>query len=319
MATTTRDVAYTFFSSVELPAPAGFHNGGSSCWCNSILQSLITTPAIRLLRAAPPELRTNPVVAALIAAHDKSSVLGPLTPAGAGALTAGIDFLEALRRAPSTAGSRRFTGYQQECADEALAMIFSAISYGPLEDLFTSVYECSITCPACAHIDRSRVQAVQIELFAPGKLATREDFQKYILEHMSPVDLYKCPSCGITSANLPRRESLRVLREIVVIVMNKYGAAALDARRPIDPASIVSWFPTSLQFASTRGTVLHYDLVAQVEHVGSVSSGHYWAIALRRPGAPYQLNDSSVSAGTLGPTPNTYMAFFCLSRELPRT
>jgi hypothetical protein len=94
-----------------------------------------------------------------------------------------------------------------------------------------------------------------------------------------------------------RIEKLKMLREIVVITFNKYYTK--ENR----------WFPETLEFGARGGGKLKYKLVGQVEHGGTMHSGHYYANALR--GSSYKrFNDSFVGEADKKPTPSTYMVVY---------
>ena len=100
--------------------------------------------------------------------------------------------------------------------------------------------------------------------------------------------------------------TLIMIPEILTVVLKKYKYKLLTP------------FPAKLEFLAKGGTKkLIYILVAQSEHSGGMSGGHYWAICLRKSDNTINskmvwktLNDSSVSDGTPGPTINSYILFY---------
>lgn len=119
------------------------------------------------------------------------------------------------------------------------------------------------------------------------------------------------------SRDINRIERLAMLREIVVLTFNKYQAKA------------ARFFPGELVFPAVGGGQLVYRQVAQIEHVGGQSSGHYYADVLRDELATgsmvgdepiatndarfYRANDSSIVPNAAQPTPNTYMVIYHLA------
>jgi ubiquitin C-terminal hydrolase len=84
--------------------------------------------------------------------------------------------------------------------------------------------------------------------------------------HPSEHDYYKCDECGERMVKFYRAERLKMLREIVVIIFNKFQSK--ENR----------WFPQELSFKAKDGKPsLKYKLVGKIEHSGNASSGHYWA------------------------------------------
>jgi ubiquitin C-terminal hydrolase len=86
--------------------------------------------------------------------------------------------------------------------------------------------------------------------------------------------------------------------EIFVCLFNQYADKKLR------------YFPQIFKIPNNKNGSLTYQLVAQVEHSGSLGGGHYVCKALRKDGA-YLLNDSGVSTITgLEPSAGTYMVFY---------
>jgi hypothetical protein len=106
-------------------------------------------------------------------------------------------------------------------------------------------------------------------------------------------------------AKFYRAERLKSLREIVVIIFNKF--LTKDVR----------YFPQELSFGSKNdgGKGLKYELVGKVEHAGTRVSGHYWAHSLRvnnQSSKWTKLNDTGVSIGDPAPTAGTFMIVYHL-------
>ena len=94
---------------------------------------------------------------------------------------------------------------------------------------------------------------------------------------------------------------LIMIPEILVIMSKKY-----NTKEKID---IITEFPEHLVFDNTGGGIISYMAVAQIEHIGSKNSGHYWVIC-RRKGGWFSINDMLISPSKFSPSSNTFMVFY---------
>jgi ubiquitin C-terminal hydrolase len=96
-----------------------------------------------------------------------------------------------------------------------------------------------------------------------------------------------------------------MIPEIIVVAFNIYQ----ERRQPDAP-------PVFEMPSSKKGVSLQYQIVAAIDHTGSLSGGHYTAQGLRRsPQGSVQacrFNDASTSvcANNITPTQNTYLVFY---------
>lgn len=70
--------------------------------------------------------------------------------------------------------------------------------------------------------------------------------------------------------------------------------------------------PHNLDIPARHGRRYNYKLVAQSEHSGSQTGGHYWARVLRNNAGihGYMLNDLQITHAPLTSTSETYMVFY---------
>jgi ubiquitin C-terminal hydrolase len=190
-------------------------------------------------------------------------------------------------------------GYGQECADEGYILFIETLNCPEAFNLVRNVYERLVICPGCKTASSTcRDDSYRIEMFGVLDVKTPATFNKWIHIHASPVDDYKCELCNVRSPNVPRVETVRVLREVIVIVLDKF----------YDKANL--FFPDTLKFPSS-GSTLTYKLRGVVAHSGSRSGGHYWAHVVRGDNV-YCCNDGSVSSGSLAPTAETFLIGYAL-------
>jgi ubiquitin C-terminal hydrolase len=293
---------YIVYDPKYVPAEFGLNNTGVICWCNSILQLLLSCPSLnKTLLECEEELRDNRFATEYI---NLLKILLPNEgPNGVNLSTISIysakilnAFMYEMKRA-----RRNFSiGRSQECVDEALTLFIDMFNCQKVNKLFLNSYELIIKCTGCnKQVSTVRDNSYRIELFCEKKFNSVEDFCTYIRYHPSEHDEYTC-ECGFKMKKFLRVEKLKMLREIVVIIFNKFQAK--DNR----------WFPTELEFNSTNGKKLKYKLVAQIEHGGTMHGGHYKSKGVRGDKV-CGFNDSSVYADALGPTPSTYMIAYHLS------
>jgi ubiquitin C-terminal hydrolase len=93
---------------------------------------------------------------------------------------------------------------------------------------------------------------------------------------------------------------LSKISNILVILLEKFNGKKL-----ID-------FGESLLFEDEDGNKVTYKLKAQIEHVGSMGSGHYYCVC-KRGNDWYLVDDSNVSLCQQSPTNNSYLLFYELS------
>jgi hypothetical protein len=343
---------YDFYAPEYAPVASGFHNTGAICWFNSLFQSLLSCTSLnRQAVAAGTPARVQDTPSAPSGTALSTAQAAQTAPTAYTAYTAQPSALTSLARAyldeyrrlsvaPDPMASTRLLGAMiasmraaaaptahntcvgthagahaqagayapmpmlsfgssQECADEGFTYFIDNI--GSLQSLFTVEYESWMQCACGGRTDPVRDRAYQIELYADYAFTKSQDFTDYIQNHAAPTDR-QCECCGET---MRHRHDLKRLRECIVLVFNKFYN------------KYPKWFPQELRFrALPRGSQLVYEQVAQIEHGGNMFGGHYWA-RVRRRGAWYTVNDSSVAPAAPGPTPETYMVVYHLVRHEP--
>lgn len=301
---------YTHFDADYLPFPFGLDNTGIICWLNSIIQSLLSCTALnKIILEVKDELnnRFAREYARLVYFTVEVAKSSDWNPDSVRRASSELQraFAECVRAKYS-----RTIGYQQECVDEAFTMMIDLFDHPRIASLFSNNYELQICCPFCKEmVSAVRDKTYKIEVFTQQPIADARAFNDYLRIHQSPMDHYECPKCKLTST--PNRiERLTMLREIVTLVFNKYGTKY--------GSSESRFFPPELKFQAKGGGWLMYRQVAQIEHVGSLHGGHYYADVIRSlPGTDnkldfYRVNDSSAVPNRPMPTTNTYMAFYHL-------
>lgn len=335
---TAPDPVYDLYDPARALRPFGLRNTGVICYFNALLQAVgACTQAVAAARAPAdgPRTRTGAALAAFFAAAE-----GGAAPDGAAVLAALAADLAARR--PGV----RF-GAGMESASEALVHLLDmaepepaqgapacavaadaespvavrAAESSPLTATFQHRYRGETWCMACRRLAaRSVDNGVQVALFgcpgagglsgvgAPLAACPPRDaasFAAAVLGSVSPVEDYRCEACGVRGPVL-RRLKLAYAPPVVVCLFNVYGVGA--GGRPLP--RVAHYFPPEFELPGADARPMTYRLVAQVEHAGSLSGGHYWARALRADGV-YALNDSSASkVPGFSPSPETYLVFY---------
>jgi len=107
--------------------------------------------------------------------------------------------------------------------------------------------------------------------------------------------------CEEERTNILRVYDVRFVPTVLVILFNQYQE---HKHR---------YFPEEFKIPGVKGQSYKYKLVAQLEHSGSLHSGHYWARCIRNQDGelrPFALNDSGVGAAALGPAASVYALFY---------
>lgn len=300
----------------------GLNNTGVICHFNSLLQALVScTSVVEAVLGAKAYMSKTATGQAL---HDFVWQAAPAArPANSGPFARGCPAVElmsgrvlgALVRDLRLRRPRTRFGASQESASEGLVLLLDMLDDpdpepvmidgiahvppNPVARLFYHRYTARVMCRGCRKVVSSRQldSSVQVNLFgASTEDPTQDGFSRQLAASRCQIDGYSCPECG-TRTRAVRVSSLELVPEVLVCVFNLYGE-----RR-------ANFFPSELEFRGAASS-LRYIQTAQVEHTGSLRSGHYIAKGLRRNGRVSIFNDSSVSPGRFGPSPNVYMVFF---------
>jgi ubiquitin C-terminal hydrolase len=260
-----------------LPQPFGLHNTGSICYFNSLLQGLVTcTSFIETLRNIKNK---NDIVNDILELKDSSSILKHL--------------------------QQKYTyfGHGQESASEGLVLLLELIDNEDVYMLFNHIYEERIVCVSCTNILSSkRENSIHFLLFDMEKL-NKIGLSKYILEFYNTIYDYKgvCTKCN--REKFTRCYRLKYLPEIVICILNRY-----DERIPTE-------LPATFSLTDLSRLPLIYKKIAEIDHYGRLSGGHYVCRALRQDGLVYMFNDSNISISELHTKPETYITFYHHSFE----
>jgi ubiquitin C-terminal hydrolase len=278
--------------------PFGLHNVGNICWFNSLLQALFSLTAInkRMLDFQSAFTEKNNVLSSMYSSIIEYELKNPSEN---NTKNHSLGILKIL----IPQAKNKHISFSQCSASEGFVTLIDMFKCYNIFNMFLNRFKHRINCPNCNKtVSVTEDESCQIELFDNYNPKNEDDFTKYLLNHTSTIDSYTCDICKQTFKNITKYTSIVMLHEIIVVIFNKYN----NTRN-------VKWFPQHMQFTQNDDSQLHYNIVASIEHFGTLNSGHYVANA-KRNDKYYRFNDASVSLiDKIEPTPNTYMIMYALN------
>ena len=199
--------------------------------------------------------------------------------------------------------------FGQNSASEGFVKLIEKFCDNELFGLFNIRYRSSMTCPSCnAATIFTADQSCMIVIEGNRSIRDEETFTQYLKYRSHDLEDYRCEKCEVKHAVVKKEESLKLLQPIITVVFSNQYTKGWGNASDI-------YYPQKIKFQKKDGLTLKYELIATIEHSGSLHGGHYWARA-KRGKYYYQFNDASVHAiRDLSPQPTTYMAFYHLMTE----
>lgn len=282
------------------PTGFGLTNMGATCYFNSLMQALLSCSSMNAIISRCDNL---PLV------HYRRFVIDALQCRDHAALANMVgnvwaNFMHAV-------GPKPAFGHGQQCAHEALCHFIDTLCCAaPLsaqgmavKQLFEHRICTEILCHVCGEWRTASRATDTMFYVSPANQQLQHDLTQQLLVSTSNIDAdYVCPKCK-SKAPKVKMDHLTMAPEIIVVVVKKYNNAMQAL-----PNTIA--FPPHIEFQRSATHNLYYSAVAQIEHVGDVGGGHYWAICRRRDGW-WRLNDTLADrVAGFASTPNTYIVMY---------
>ena len=296
----------------------GFTNYGATCYLNSLMQCFFSNPAVfqTLEKYAEDEtIKKNALARELLRIYRLSKDGKNIT----GEMSKIWEIVLGLSAARSD--RVKLTRGQQD-AHEGFMLLMDVLEYVPhIQRLFQHRTQITLHCHECDKIVSVKEEThVAFDVQSDLKTEQHAKFKKVDKNYDKSMSLnefirsqngfvdddYICANaeCKVKGVKF-KNTRLVMIPEILVVLLKKYK------KKEATP------FPEQLYFIAKGGTHrMEFDLVAQSEHSGGQSGGHYWAICKRGDGKWYNLNDSGVSPSKPGPTKHSYMLFYNYARTV---
>ena len=295
-----------------IPKPLWFNNTVSICYFNSLLQSLLSCSSfvnsVFDNEKYMCKTKTGETIYKLVSLIIKG---GPDTViANMSACIVNTLSME-LRRKKLKSNF----GSGQESASEALIFLLEMIDDSPLSIINTSSpvtrlflhrYKNYIYCNRCnKNVSEMKDYNLEFNLFYFDSMDypdNPEDFSSTIKKYKTICNDYTCDYCKHKQDTVTTY-CLTMVPEIMIIKFNVYVEHG-GKRYP-------RYFPPFMEFPTNGNTSkIIFKVVSQIEHSGSLGSGHYWSRSLRNDDNVYIFNDSSVTKSSFTKTASTYLVFY---------
>lgn len=289
--------------------PSPLINRSVSCWLNSIIQSLCTSPIFcSTIKKNVKKHAYNDVYRGFYSFIVKNEM-------GYNTEECSSNILEALNKLNRDSMYSVKIVYGQQCALEFFENVLEALKDPEIVALFRCAYLRETTCPHC-HVQNKVINAHRyVPLFKNSRVPTLHDpvkypfAKKFVLDLIGTseiLDCWKCPKC--------LAETKDIRSDYRIVLMPKIFVLQFDKAIDNGPVILVDKFVLNLRGTNNQ-TV--YKALATINHYGTATSGHYLANCIRRvPGTDqiswYCCNDQSVQKLSYAPLESTdiYMAFY---------
>lgn len=307
---------YLVYNPKYIPRAFGLNNTGAICWFNSLLQSLLGCSSItQYMLEHESEFQDNhlaveyiKLLKMLFEFDQDGRVVRPVESPPQAVSSASSSILSGMAKEVRRQRDKR---KKLPCGQEGVQDYFNdfidLLNSDGITRLLNNKYEYIIFCENCKQTTvtkRSNEKDLFIDMDCLREYKDRSSFTQWITNHATELDEFTCEKCGHKMKNFLRIQRLCLLREVAVIFFKW-------VRRHYN-----FWYPRNLQFKCKDGGFLTYQLVSQIEHIGSyntlthTSSGHYYAKSLRD--RFYEFNDRSVTASDPVPTVRSQVLFYHL-------
>ncbi len=304
--------------------PIGFVNRGSNCYANAVTQALLSCTSFLqniFENRSNPLYKQNGILMQFIRYLAISNTALSEEKKAESLSTTGYNIATHLIEYSAKRQDKSHWGKGQQCASETFSLLFDYLDgFDQIKQLFTYRVRTYIKCLKCQQVVSSRQQEDNVYAINPTlKINQSEELkdidsqyektltlQEYIKNQGGYVDKdYICSSCKTKGDIKYSVTKLSHAPEVLIVQAKKFEqtpSGDLVAKK------IMTEFPETLEFKG-KESVIKFQAVAQIEHIGSLKSGHYWAICRRRDGW-YSFDDNKVTKKEFKPTENTYIVVY---------
>lgn len=303
-----------------VPYPVGFNNIGFTCYYNALLQSLLscssfveeileTDSSSNLIKVLKGLINNSMKIDKVKNSDELKQEIAQLGPASWKFMIEDI--------AKKSISSAKFA-IGQQCAAEGFSLFLDVLEkHTNIQTLFTYRRNIKIFCPNCGEEFSNTYELNNIffvEANYTDHIISTGNLNDFLMNQKNDVDNNcVCTICN-NRGNKPGTSSLTMVPEILFVMVKKYSHVRGHSRKLDNYIN----FPQKLEFEAKSGGKFMYSAVAQIDHVGGLNGGHYYAICFRR-GKWVCMNDNSVYDADFNPNNNTYVVLYHFTNHEKKT
>lgn len=289
--------------------PSPLVNKSVSCWLNSIIQSMCTSPDFcAIIKKNIKTNGMNDVYRGFYSFITKNEL-------GYNTEECSNQILESLNKLNRDSMYSAKMIQNQQCALEFFENILEALRDPEIIQLFRCAYLRVTKCPSCLEEHKIVNAHRYVSMYKNSHIPNFHDSKKYpntkkfvldLIGTSEIIDCWKCPKCLVESKDVKSDYRIVLLPKIFVIQFDK-----LTDNSPINLEE-----KFSLKFRDSP-ELKTYKAIATINHYGTSVSGHYLANCIRRRPIDNELswfccNDQYIYELTEPPLSSTdiYMVFY---------
>ena len=262
--------------------PKSFHNTGSCCWWNSLVQALLSCEHIISTLSEKTESSTKLYQGLTELVNNKTDNISLLK----------LFLVELKNKSP---GTFKLLAEGQQSASEGFALLLELLDSDSITELFTHSYQQELRDKETQKLISSmRSNNNFFTMFDENDLKTRGLLSCLLSNEEEPKDFKQVEPGRHTTKVM----SLKRISPIVVVLLNRYNSIRTD----ID-------LPDNFQVRLKNGTITKYTKKACIDHIGELNGGHYIARG-KRGSDTYLFNDGMILKTNLDTHKTTYMTFY---------
>jgi len=316
---------YKYYNSNFVPNVFGLSNTGSICWCNAMLQALLSCSSFNERMLENEEAMKHNIVAKCyikilkqtLSAYKENTNTADVKIASTHLLNAMVDKLKKLNR-----NSDIMTIGQKDPV-EGFLMLMDLLESSYVVNLFNHRYSSQsycISCDAISYENNNEPANIVMNMHMNGNIKNADDFIRNIEVKPVVINNYKCDKCNKELKITYMIYKLKLLREIVLITISNVNTGGMISKEYIN-------YFKEFKIQDILGNELKYKLVAEINHHGIQteitgeqngklykmyrSSGHYTAKCLRGDNY-YIFDDTNVMKSEFEVSKKSYVLIYHL-------